>query len=97
MNDAAAPVQPLRHLGRFRLVALGINSVIGGGIFIMPATVAALVGPASLAAYLLAGTVVIGVGLALASLASRLVAHAFPQKDKGGRTGARRSSFPQCL
>ena len=33
---AAAPagqrIEPLRHLGRFRLVAIGINSVIGGGI-----------------------------------------------------------------
>ena len=71
MSDQAAPVRPLRHLGRFRLTAVGINSVIGGGIFIMPATVAALVGPASLGAYVLAGTVVIGVGLALASLAAR--------------------------
>jgi amino acid transporter len=64
-------VAPLRHLGRFRLVAVGINSVIGGGIFIMPAEVAGLVGPASIAAYIVAGIVISGVGLALASLASR--------------------------
>ena len=71
MSVPGAPVAPLRHLGRFRLVAVGINSVIGGGIFIMPATVAALVGPASIVAYVLAGAVVVGVGLALASLAAR--------------------------
>ncbi|MEK7283282.1 MAG: APC family permease [Acidobacteriota bacterium] len=70
-SATAPPVAPLRHLGRFRLVAVGINSVIGGGIFIMPAEVAGLIGPASIAAYVLAGLVVTGVGLALASLASR--------------------------
>ena len=71
-------VAPLRHLGRARLVAVGINSVIGGGIFILPATVTALVGTASLAAYLAAGTVVAGVGLALASLAARYEASGGP-------------------
>ncbi len=64
-------VAPLRYLGRSRLVAVGINSVIGGGIFILPMTVTALVGAAGLPAYLVAGTVVFGVGLALASLAAR--------------------------
>jgi amino acid transporter len=63
-------VAPLRHLGRLRLVAVGINSVIGGGIFILPAEVAGLIGPASIFAYVVAGVVVIGVGLALATLAS---------------------------
>ncbi len=72
MSGQAPPgVTPIRHLGRFRLVAVGINSVIGGGIFIMPTEVARLVGPAALMAYAVAGLVVIGVGLALASLASR--------------------------
>ena len=71
-------VPPLRHLGRLRLVAVGINSVVGGGIFILPATVAALVGPASLAAYLVAGAVVLGVGSALARLASRFDASGGP-------------------
>src|SRR5260221_567880 len=62
---------PLRSLGRARLVAVGINSVIGGGIFILPAAVAALVGPASLLAYLAAASIVAGVGLTLATLAAR--------------------------
>jgi amino acid transporter len=62
---------PLRHLGRLGLTAFGINSVIGGGIFILPAVVAGLVGAASLAAYVVAGLVVGGVGLSLARLASR--------------------------
>lgn len=65
------PVTPLRHLGRGRLVAVGVNSVVGGGIFVLPATVAGLVGSTSLAAYLLAGAVVLGVGASLAQLAAR--------------------------
>ncbi|HEU4401912.1 MAG TPA: APC family permease, partial [Candidatus Polarisedimenticolia bacterium] len=64
-------VAPLRHLGRSALVAVGINSVVGGGIFILPASVAALVGPASLGAYVIAGTVALGVGWSLAALAAR--------------------------
>ncbi|HET6277729.1 MAG TPA: APC family permease, partial [Candidatus Polarisedimenticolia bacterium] len=64
-------VRPVRHLGRSRLVAIGINSVVGGGIFVLPATVAGLVGSAGLAAYLLAGVVVLGVAAALARLAAR--------------------------
>ncbi len=70
-GPVAPAVQPFRHLGRFRLVAVGINSVIGGGIFIMPAEIAGLIGPAGIIAYVVAGVVVVGVGLSLATLASR--------------------------
>lgn len=84
-------VAPLRHLGRFRLVAVGINSVIGGGIFILPAVVVALVGPASLWAYGVAGAVVLGVGGALGSLASRFERSGGPylyvQRSFGGFAG----------
>jgi amino acid transporter len=69
--SGTVPVTPLRHLGRLRLVALGINSVIGGGIFILPAEVTRLLGSSAIFAYVVAGLVVIGVGLALASLSSR--------------------------
>jgi basic amino acid/polyamine antiporter, APA family len=68
VTPAAAPY---RHLGRARLIAVGINSVVGGGIFILPATVAGLIGAASVPAYLIAGTVVAGVGWTLAALAAR--------------------------
>jgi amino acid transporter len=64
-------VSPVRLLGRGRLVAVGINSVVGGGIFVLPATVAGLVGPGSFIAYLAAAGVVLGVGWALARLAAR--------------------------
>ncbi len=63
-------VAPVRHLGRLRLAAVGINSVIGGGIFIMPAVVASRLGPTSLIAWIAAAVVVTGVGLALGRLAA---------------------------
>jgi amino acid transporter len=62
---------PVRHLGRLRLVAVGINSVVGGGIFVLPAVVTARVGAAGLLAYLAAGALVLGVGLSLGRLAAR--------------------------
>ena len=68
--EEAKLVRPVRHLGPARLVAVGLNSVIGGGIFILPATVAALLGRSSLVAYLLAGAVVLGIGTVLGRLAS---------------------------
>jgi len=71
-------VAPVRHLGRLRLVALGINSVIGGGIFILPAEVAGLIGPSGIFAYVVAGLVALGVGLALAVLSSRYDASGGP-------------------
>jgi len=56
----------LRELGVWDLSATGINGVIGGGIFILPATVAQLMGTAAPLAYLLAATVVSLVALCFA-------------------------------
>jgi len=56
----------LRDLGVWDLAAIGINGVIGGGIFILPATVAQLLGTAAPLAYLLAATVVSLVALCFA-------------------------------
>jgi len=64
-------VEPVRHLGRLALVTLGLNGVIGGGIFVLPAQVAALSGAASTIAYLLAGAVALGIGTSLAFLGAR--------------------------
>ena len=36
----------IRALGRWDLTAVGVNQVIGSGIFVLPATIAALVGMA---------------------------------------------------
>src|SRR5207249_6233037 len=45
----------LRTLGPLDLTAIGINGVIGAGIFILPATVAQLLGTAGPIAYLFSG------------------------------------------
>lgn len=64
-------VEPVRHLGRLALVTLGLNGVIGGGIFVLPAQVAALSGAASTIAYVLAGATALGIGASLALLGRR--------------------------
>src|SRR5271163_2100614 len=52
-----APGQPglVRAIGRWSLAALAVNSVIGSGIFGLPATVAGLLGQRSVLAVLIAG------------------------------------------
>lgn len=45
----------VRAIGRWSLVALAVNSIIGSGIFGLPATVAALLGRRSVVAVLIAG------------------------------------------
>jgi basic amino acid/polyamine antiporter, APA family len=55
-NDAQPSL--IRAIGRWSLVALVINSIIGSGIFGLPSSVAALVGKRSPVAVLLAGAIV---------------------------------------
>jgi basic amino acid/polyamine antiporter, APA family len=45
----------LRAVGLFSLTAIAVNGMVGSGIFVLPADVAKILGPASLAAYLAAG------------------------------------------
>lgn len=52
------------------VVFIGINGVIGGGIFLLPGQVASLAGDRSLWAYLLAGIIAILIGLAFAEASS---------------------------
>ena len=60
-----------RAIGRWSLVALMINSIIGSGIFGLPSQVAALVGRASPWAYLLAALVAGTIMACFAEVASR--------------------------
>ncbi len=46
------PVQPRRELGRWGLTAVGVNGIIGAGIYAFPAVVAAAIGGAGWIAYL---------------------------------------------
>src|SRR5271170_3669284 len=56
----------VRAIGRWSLAALAINSIIGSGIFGLPATVAGLVGKRSVLAVLIAGA---GMGVIMACFA----------------------------
>jgi amino acid transporter len=60
-----------RVLGLVSLIAIAVNGVIGSGIFVLPATIAALLGPASPAAYLVAAALTALVVLCFAEAGSR--------------------------
>ena len=67
---AEAPAGMRRAVGRWQLYALSVNDVIGSGIYLLPAAAAALLGPASLWAVLLAGLAVSLLVLCYAQAAS---------------------------
>jgi APA family basic amino acid/polyamine antiporter len=58
-------------LGLISLIAIALNGVIGSGIFVLPASVAAILGPASPAAYLVAAALTALVVLCFAEAGSR--------------------------
>ncbi len=60
-----------RALGRWDLTAIGVNQVIGGAIFLMPAQVAGLIGGWSVPAMVLAGLASLLVALSFAEVSSR--------------------------
>ncbi|HEX3848518.1 MAG TPA: hypothetical protein VHV81_14140, partial [Steroidobacteraceae bacterium] len=49
--------QPAREIGRWSMVALALNSIVGSGIFGLPAVLAGLLGGLSPLAMLLGGLV----------------------------------------
>src|SRR6202521_2327957 len=51
----ASHPQLVRAIGRWSMVALAVNSILGSGIFGLPSVIAGLVGNASPAAVLIAG------------------------------------------
>ena len=59
-----------REVGVFGLSANIINIIIGGGIFVLPAVIAASLGAASIIAYLFCGFVMILVMACFAELGS---------------------------
>ncbi len=60
----------VRAVGRWQLVGLSLNDVIGSGIYLLPAAAAVLLGPASLWAIVLAGVAVSLLVLCYAQAAS---------------------------
>lgn len=61
----------VRAIGRWSLVALTVNSVIGSGVFGLPATVAGLLGKQSVTAVLIAGAAIGIIVLCFAEVASQ--------------------------
>jgi APA family basic amino acid/polyamine antiporter len=75
MNDVAKAVATspglLRAVGRWQIVGLSINSVVGSGVYLLPATAFALLGPFSVWGVLAAGLTVSLLVLCYAAAASR--------------------------
>lgn len=69
--SAAVGVSLRRALGRWDLTAIGINQVIGGAIFLMPAPVASQLGGWSVIGFVLAGLASLLVALCFAEVSSR--------------------------
>src|SRR5947207_874901 len=61
----------VRAVGLASLFAIALNGVIGAGVFVLPATVARILGPASPTAYLVAALVAGLVVLCFAEAGSR--------------------------
>ena len=70
VTAVVADAATARPVGRWQLVGLSINDVVGSGIYLLPAAAAALLGPASVWAVLLAGLAVALLVLCYAQAAS---------------------------
>src|SRR5260370_20077117 len=78
----------VRAIGRWSLAALAVNSIIGSGIFGLPATVAGLLGKRSVVAVLIAGAamgVIIACFAEVASQFSEAGGPYFYASTRGGR------------
>lgn len=71
VDEPGAPASLARRIGRWDLVALVLNVVIGAGIFGLPSKVFALAGTYTLAAYLACAVVVVLIALCFAEVGSR--------------------------
>jgi amino acid transporter len=77
----------LRAIGRWSLAALAVNSVIGSGIFGLPATVAALLGKRSVVAVLIAGAAMGVIMACFAEVASQFSEAGGPYCTRAPRSG----------
>src|SRR6266849_1655943 len=71
-GSMSKPAHPplVRAVGLFSLTAIAINGMVGSGIFVLPAQVAGILGPAALSAYLIAGLAVGLIVLCFAEVAA---------------------------
>lgn len=63
-------MKPRRALTRLDLTAIGVNAIVGSSIFLFPGRLAALLGPASIAAFALTAVVLSPVALCFAEASS---------------------------
>src|SRR5215470_3775777 len=82
----SAPLHLVRAIGRWSMVALALNSILGSAIFGLPSTVVALLGAASPWAVLLAGAAMAVIIACYAEVASQF-------SDTGGTYLYVRASF----
>jgi amino acid transporter len=71
MSDPSPPVQLRRELGKWDLTALGVNQVIGGAVFLVPASLALHLGSWSWLAVGMVGLLAMAIALNFAEAGSR--------------------------
>jgi APA family basic amino acid/polyamine antiporter len=74
LDSTAPPGEPtlVRALGVRALAANIVNTIVGSGIFVLPAAVAAILGPAAIIAYIICASLVALFGLCFAEIGSRV-------------------------
>jgi amino acid transporter len=71
MSEPSSPVQLRRELGKWDLTALGVNQVIGGAVFLVPASLALHLGSWSWLAVGMVGLLAMAIALNFAEAGSR--------------------------
>src|SRR5262249_10183475 len=71
ISQPSSPPKLVRAVGLVSLTAVAVNGMIGSGIFLLPATVAGLLGPWSPLPYLVSGMAALFIILCFAEVGSR--------------------------
>lgn len=89
-SAATSPVSLRRAVGRWDLTAIGVNQVIGGAIFLLPASLATEIGTWSPIGFVLAGFAMLLIAACYAETASRF-------SDTGGAYIYARAAFGNLI
>ncbi len=65
---SAQPQKFLRSMNLFDIVCLGINGIVGAGIFLLPSQIAAQVGPFSILIFIICGLLCLAIALCFAEM-----------------------------
>lgn len=91
MSNAQPPEQLHRAIGTRQLSCAIVNSVVGSGIFVLPAILGASLGAAAIVAYLVCGALIFLIGLCMAEVGSTTTgsggSYAFIEKAFGPFAG----------